>query len=189
MSEDPSYNLGESPPSEHTQAKELTIKDSQTPSARPPIAPMEAMERIRNANRGGGAFRKLSFAERCGAFAALYAGARNAVVAKAFGLNPVTVSYLNGCLQQDPNPTRRTTKWTGEGDGEIVETPDDHNAHRDPRRRRRYEDVGMEFEALGEEEFASRYMTPSVYARIQKAHNEHKAERRAAAQEKDRNRG
>ena len=184
MSGEPEHNLDENPLECHNQAKNLLLTEGKNPS----FDPMLALERIRRANRGA-KIRKLSFAEQCGAFAALYGGARNAVVAKAFGISAITASYLGGCLENDPSRTRRSIKWTGEGDGEIIQTPCDHNAHRDPERRRRYEDVGREFEALGEEEFVRRYLTPAVYARVQKAHNEFAAARRAAAQEKDRNRG
>ena len=120
--------------------------------------------------------RKLTFAAQCGAFAALYSGVRNQVVARAFGLSVQAVSYLSGCLESDPEPRKTITTFR---DGEMVQETSfrDHNRNRSPNRIRRYVEVGREFEALGEEEFARRYYTARVVKRILAAKEELKAKR------------
>ena len=105
--------------------------------------------------------RKLTFPEQCGAFAALYGGQKNRVVAKAFGLSVQGASKLSGCLEQDPDPYRIVAK----GD-DLSKVMLDHNRNRNPNRRRHYQDVAREFEALGKEEFNRRYYTERVHTRI-----------------------
>ena len=102
--------------------------------------------------------RKLTFREQCGAFAALYAGVRNQVVARAFGVSLQCASKLSGCLEYDPDPYRDVE------DGERILM--DHNRNRRPNRVRHYETVAREFEALGREEFDRRYYTERVLNRI-----------------------
>ena len=103
--------------------------------------------------------RKLTFSEQCGAFAALYAGVRNQIVARAFGVSLQCASKISGCLEYDPDPYHEE-----EGvEGKILM---DHNRNRNPSRRRHYETVGREFEALGAEEFNRRYYTERVHKRI-----------------------
>ena len=127
---------------------------------------------------GGG--RKLTFTEKCGAFAALYAGVSNKVVARAFGLAAQTVSKLSGCLDYDPDPYKL----------EVVEVADDrhrvevierkvrrdHNERRKPNRHLHYNDVAREFEALGPEEFERRYYTERVHKRVILAKEQLRAE-------------
>ena len=105
--------------------------------------------------------RKLNFTEQCGAFAALYAGQRNNIVARAFGLSLQTTSKLSGCLEMDPDPYRYVAK----GD-EASKVMMDHNRNRNPARHRHYQDVAREFEALGKEEFNRRYYTERIHNRI-----------------------
>ena len=57
-----------------------------------------------DARRGG---RKLAFRLQCAAFAALYEGVAPKVVGFAFKISPQTVSYISGCLDNDPDPYRR----------------------------------------------------------------------------------
>ena len=117
--------------------------------------------------------RKLTFTEKCGAFAALYAGIRNQVVARAFGISIQATSKLSGCLEYDPDPYRREvveeiTDSTHPHRVEMVEraTLRDHNRNRNPARQRHYRDVASEFEALGREEFDRRYYTERILNRI-----------------------
>ena len=120
------------------------------------------------------AARKLTFTEKCGAFAALYSGVRNQVVARAFDISVQATSNLSGCLEYDPDPYRQEHATGQRADG-TFHNPDleapmkvlmDHNRHRNPARRRHYQDVGREFEALGPEEFKRRYYTERTHKRI-----------------------
>jgi hypothetical protein len=118
--------------------------------------------------------RKLTFREQCGAFAALYDGVRNKVVARAFGISVQCASTINGCLQNDPDPYRYEV-----GDGDMTKDRKvllDHNRNRAPNRIRHYETVGREFEALGVEEFNRRYYTADVFKRIIVAKEQLRAE-------------
>ena len=102
--------------------------------------------------------RKLTFTEQCGAFAALYAGVRNQVVARAFGVSLQCASKISGCLEYDPEPYRT------DENGERIQM--DHNRNRSPVRHRHYEIVAREFEALGAEEFNRRYYNERTHKRI-----------------------
>ena len=114
---------------------------------------------------GGG--RKLTFIDKCGAFAALYAGVANQVVARAFDLSPQTVSKLSGCLEYDPDPYRYEYAKGQNADLELpAKVMRDHNRNRRPNRHLHYNDVAREFEALGREEFDRRYYTERVLNRI-----------------------
>ena len=114
---------------------------------------------------GGG--RKLTFVDKCGAFAALYAGVANKVVARAFDLAPQTVSKLSGCLSYDPDPYRDEYAEGANPDTDMpVKVMRDHNARRNPNRHLHYNDVAREFEALGREEFDRRYYTERVVKRM-----------------------
>jgi hypothetical protein len=117
--------------------------------------------------------RKLTFVEKCGAFAALYEGARNQVVARAFGISIQATSKLSGCLENDPDPYRSELT----GDGEATRILMDHNRNRKASRVRHYEEIGREFEALGREEFRRRYYTERVHKRIMLAKIEMARER------------
>jgi hypothetical protein len=130
--------------------------------------PERALAKLRENNRRGG--RKLSFVERCAAFAALYGGAKNMDVSRAFNLSPTSTSYLSGCLNFDPFASRTQLAMR---DGAVVEEEitNDHNQGRNPNRRSHYPDVAREFEALGETEFNKRYYTIDVHNRIIEAHN------------------
>ena len=122
---------------------------------------------------GGPGTRKLTFREQCGAFAALYAGVRNQVVARAFGVSLQCASKISGCLEYDPNPYREE-----EGvEGKILM---DHNRNRSPARHRHYETVAREFEALGREEFDRRYYTERVVNRLAVAKAQLREERALA---------
>ena len=119
-----------------------------------------------DARRGG---RKLAFRLQCAAFAALYEGVAPKVVGFAFKISPQTVSYISGCLENDPDPYRRETVEAATDPArphrvELVQRvlAHDHNDRRNPNRYRRYENVAREFEALGKEEFLRRYMTPGI---------------------------
>ena len=124
---------------------------------------------------GGG--RKLTFTEKCGAFAALYDGVANKVVARAFDLAPQTVSKLSGCLENDPEPYRHEYAKGQNADTEMPhKVVHDHNARRNPNRHLHYNDVAREFEALGAEEFGRRYYTERVVKRIIVAKGQLRAE-------------
>lgn len=128
----------------------------------------EMMYELKEGEPLGG--RKLTFAQKCGAFAALYGGARNMVVARAFDLSPVTVSKLSGCLERDPDPYRREYKVDAStGDEVSYQVKRDHNRGRAHNRARHYPDVAEEFEALGREEFTRKYYTTITHARIMQA--------------------
>ena len=108
--------------------------------------------------------RKLTFRQQCGAFAALYGGQSNYVVAEAFGVSLTTISHLSGCLEYDPDPYRFEVdpKTDLVRDEKVLR---DHNRNRSPNRRRHYEDVAREFDALGVQRFNDRYYRP-VHERI-----------------------
>ena len=120
------------------------------------------------ARETSGRSRKLSFRQQCEAFAFLYGGFRNIDVARAYGITKATASYISGCLRDDPTPVRTRLKLEG---GEVSEESyvSDHNARRDPRRYRHYEDVAREFEALGMEGFNERYLTQAAWERFRAA--------------------
>jgi hypothetical protein len=123
--------------------------------------------------------RKLTFREQCGAFAALYDGVRNKVVARAFGISIQCASTISGCLQNDPDPYQiEIDPKTDVATGRKVLM--DHNRNRSPSRIRHYETVGREFEALGREEFNRRYYTEDVLKRIILAKQQLRAEARDA---------
>ena len=133
--------------------------------------PREEMRKIAELERTIGG-PKLSFAEQCAAFAAMYEGAPNRVVRRAFGISAQTASKLAGCLEHDPEPYRREMVEVITDDAnrkvEMVErlTAHDHNGRRNPARFRHYEIVAREFEALGAEEFCHRYLTPEMVDRL-----------------------
>ena len=132
----------------------------------------ELMDEVKAGESLGG--RKLTFPEKCGAFAALYGGAKNQIVARAFGLSVQTVSKLSGCLSYDPEPYREEYATGKRADG-TFHNPDleapmkvlmDHNRNRNPSRALHYNDVAREFEALGVTEFTRRYYTERIHKRI-----------------------
>jgi hypothetical protein len=111
------------------------------------------------------AARKLRFSEQCGAFAALYGGAKPKVVALAFGVTAQTISCLSGCLESDPDPYRyEIDPKSDTATGRKVER--DHDRNRSPNRIRHYPNVRREFEALGVEEFNRRYYNDRTVNRI-----------------------
>lgn len=116
-----------------------------------------------DAHLGG---RKLTFKEQCAAFAASYDGVRNKVIARAFGISPQTASLIAGCLEHDPDPYRRDLVVGADGAPVTRIVERDHNKSRHPNRNRRYENVALEFETLGVDEFNARYMTPEIIARL-----------------------
>ena len=89
------------------------------------------------------------------------------MVRAAFGISAQTASRLSGCLEYDPNPYLRQTVEEIDAAGRAHLLMRDHNRNRrNPARRKRYENVGREFEALGVEEFAHRYLTERDMRRI-----------------------
>ena len=140
----------DAPEGENRETSNITI-EAETPSAEDMLAEALVGEKV--------PARKLTFTQQCGAFAALYAGVRNQVVARAFGVSLQCASKISGCLEYDPDPYREE-----EGvEGKILM---DHNRNRSPARHRHYENVGREFEALGAAEFNRRYYTERVHKRI-----------------------
>ncbi len=131
---------------------------------------------------------RLTFAERCEILAFAYNGTPNRYLVSVFGVSPATIANISGCLKYDPNPTRlqyipdphperREIKNPTDLDRPRL-VPHDHNARRNPNRSERYEDVRREFEALGEKEFAHRYVTADAYRRIAAARREEIAAKR-----------
>ena len=142
------------------------------------IGPRTAEEMLLEALAGQtSSGRKLTFTQQCGAFAALYSGVRNQVVARAFGISVQCASFISGCLDNDPAPYRTIVKDVGNGVIEKETIMWDHNRNRKPSRRKRYEDVGREFEALGKDAFLARYYTPRVHNKIVLAQHELHAEK------------
>ena len=136
----------------------------------------EMMTEVKEGEPTGG--RKLTFREKCGAFAALYDGAKNNIVARAFGLSIQTVSKLSGCLDVDPEPYRLEyetgyNKYTGQPHNPDVEHPvkvfHDHNRNRRPMRILHYQDVAREFQSMSPAEFNRLYYTPRIHDRIMAA--------------------
>lgn len=127
--------------------------------------------------------RRLTFREQCGAFAALYGGALNYVVAEAFGISLTTVSHISGCLEYDPDPYRFEADKRTDTMGDKILM--DHNRNRSPNRRLHYEDVRREFEALGVERFNDKYYRP-YHERIMAAKARLFADKRAAREAKER---
>lgn len=126
--------------------------------------------------------RKLRFREQCAAFALLYGGTKPFIVARAFGVSGPTISYLGGCLEQDPTPWQRELVYDRSEHAMIERTrARDHNKGRNPNRIRHYEMVAREFEALGVQEFNNRYLTEDILARVDRARAELRAEKRAPA--------
>jgi hypothetical protein len=114
--------------------------------------------------------RKLSFFDQCAAFYALYRGITPRVVSDVFGISPVAVSQLGGCLVQDPRPyevklveDKSTGEWIKER-GRLR----DMNRNRSPNRKRRYVRVADEFLLLGEEAFAHKYYPEHIHLRVTK---------------------
>ena len=147
-----------------------------------PFDPQEAIMKANKGNWLGG--RKLTFREKCGAFAALYGGQQNQVVARAFGLSVQTVSKLSGCLENDPDPYRHELE-DRRADGTRPDLMKDnkvlmdHNRHRMPGRLRHYDEVAREFEAKGRDRFNALYYTERVHNRIMLAKDELAREKHA----------
>ena len=141
---------------------EKTVKQESPVSREPLSSPQKTLSELRFEALEGekvGA-RKLTFAEQCGAFSALYAGVRNMVVARAFGISLQCASKISGCLEYDPDPYRAVE----DVEGKILM---DHNRNRRSLKRHHYyQTVAREFEALGREEFDRRYYTERVLNRI-----------------------
>lgn len=133
--------------------------------------------------------RKLRFTEQCGAFAALYSGVRNFIVARAFGISLQATSYISGCLESDPDPYRLEYPRDPHPERRKEDNPTDldkprrilmdHNRNRSPNRVLRYQEVRREFEALGKDEFIARYYTARVHDRILIAKEQLRAEKQA----------
>jgi hypothetical protein len=125
---------------------------------------------------GGASGRKLKFHEQCAAFALLYGRIKPRIVARAFGVSAATVSHIGGCLEQDPDPTRRRIVFKGSHFEERIDTRD-HNQGRSMNRALHYETVAREFEALGVAEFNRRYLTNEVMERVKRARAQLRAEK------------
>jgi len=134
--------------------------------------------------------RRLTFAERCEILAFAYNGTPNRYLVSAFGVSAATIANISGCLKYDPQPKRlqyvadphperrHEDNPTDLDKPRLV--PHDHNGRRNPNRTERYEDVRREFEALGPEEFARRYVTADNYRRIAEARRAEIAAKREA---------
>lgn len=101
---------------------------------------------------------KLTFLDRCAAFACLYQGIPQPIVAKAFGISRASVSYIGGCVPIDNRPPVTIEI------GGHVETLADINLTRRrlAGRKPRYQDVTDEFVRLGPDLFIQRYVTAEL---------------------------
>ena len=161
-SDAPATSAGES-----LNTSPLTTVNEKTPDGEKTLEQLRA-EALDGENIGA---RKLTFSQQCGAFAALYAGVRNQIVARAFGISLQCASKISGCLEYDPDPYRM------DENGEKILM--DHNRNRrSSKRHHYYETVAREFEALGAEEFNRRYLTERVLNRIIVAKAEQREEKR-----------
>ena len=118
---------------------------------------------------------KLTFEHRCQAYAALYQGIAQVLVATAFGLSRPSISALANCRKDTRGPiTMELPEYNSEGVritkthilGALNITPlRRSNAYRKPR----YQEVAREFDRLGETAFIQTYYTPRLKARIDNA--------------------
>ena len=129
-----------------------------------------------NMEEGQASGRKLKFHEQCAAFALLYGRTKPRIVARAFAVSGATVSHLAGCLEQDPDPTRRRLVFSRAGVEEKVDFRD-HNQGRAMNRALHYEKVAREFEALGVTEFNRRYLTDDIINRVDQARAQLRSEK------------
>ena len=122
-----------------------------------PVADLRELARLAPAGTG----RKLSFDQKCAAYAALYNGVKLSIVAEVFNLSRTSVSNLAGC-REDNRPQSTMTV------GDYAETfPSPSISKRAYKGRKpRYADIAAEFERLGEDEFTARYYTRAIAARI-----------------------
>lgn len=107
---------------------------------------------------------KLTFRERCGAFAYLCMGARPSLVKEMFGLSRSSVSYLAGRVPSKAGVTITVDNPNYDSSAPaskpcFTETigARDPGRPRDPNRKLRYQDVVDECERLGEDEFCRVY--------------------------------
>jgi hypothetical protein len=111
--------------------------------------------------------RKLNQTMQCAAYAALWNGMSNKIVAEVFNLSLTSVSNLAGCR----NDLRTET---------IIEVGDYSETHPSPSltkrkyraRKARYLAVAREWDRLGADEFIRFYFTPQIAARIRNAMRE-----------------
>lgn len=105
--------------------------------------------------------RKLTFARKCGAYAALYNGVSAALVAEEFRLSKTSVSFLAGCREDARTETIMTV-------GDYSETfPNPSLTRRKhPDRKPRYQDVAREFNRLGADAFLDRYFTVELHTAL-----------------------
>ena len=128
----------------------------------------ERMQSLRESVRG-----KLPFETQCAIFAFAYDRVPNRIIARAFEVSKATVSHITGCLDAAPESYRYEYAPGQNADVEMPhKIPYNHNARRRPNRKKQYERVAREFEALGEEEFYKRYMTAKATNKIIRARRE-----------------
>ena len=92
---------------------------------------------------------------------------------RLFGITRATVSHIGGC--RDDNRVATTFEMTP-GHFETVGGPKIRG--RNMNRKLRYQDVAEEFESVGEDEFKRRYLTESLWDRLQRTKNEMREEYR-----------
>jgi hypothetical protein len=107
--------------------------------------------------------RKLTFSQRCSAYAALLEGTSQVLVATAFRLSRASISALANCRKDTRGPVTMELAGRTYKVGELNVTP----RRRDGQRR--YQEVAQEFERLGYEPFMQTYFTPDIKARIKEA--------------------
>jgi hypothetical protein len=128
----------------------------------------ELLDRLRE-----GPPRRLPFETQCAIFAFAYSGTPNRYLVRAFQVSAATVSNITGCLDTDPEPRRYEYGEDQNADLEMPRlVPHDHNGRRKVNRKRRYETVARQFEALGEEAFIKRYLTRDHYKMVADARRE-----------------
>ena len=111
---------------------------------------------------------KLSFEERCQAYALMHQGEPQSVICEAFHISRATASAIAGCRFDDRTPVTIEIE-----DGIRTHT----ETHLEPKLNHRrvdghkpkYQEVAREFESLGYENFIRTYATRGAYARAHAA--------------------
>ena len=110
---------------------------------------------------------KLTLEQRCQAYAALYQGVAQVLVATTFGLSRASISALTNCRKDTRGPV--VMELPGARDIAMGDLNMTRLRRSNATRKPRYQDVAREFERLGETAFIQTYFTPHLKARIQEA--------------------
>lgn len=116
---------------------------------------------------------KLTLAGRCQVYACYLMDTPQAVICRMFGLSRATVSYIEGC--RDDN--RKSEKLEIAGYSETI-GPRRNSDRRMIQRKERYKDVAEEFDRLGEKEFLQVYYPRTMEERAETAFRQLRAEKK-----------